>query len=475
MTEDYRIESDSLVGDVKVPEDALYGPQTQVALENFNISELRFDREFIRTLGLVKDAAARANVELDLLDEARGEAIQQAAGEVTDGEHDDEFQLNIFQLGSGTNTNMNANEVIANRAAELLGEERGSRHVHPNDHVNKGQSSNDVIPTTIHVSTRVAVESQLLPELTRLQEELEAKATAFDDIVKTGRTHLQDATPIRLGQEFSGYASQMEHGVERIEGTRDSLEELAIGGTAVGTGLNTHPEFPELVVSHVSDETGITFREAENHFEAQAARDAIVELSGAMKTVAVSLMKVTNDLRWLSSGPRSGLGEISLPTVQPSGSSIMPGKLNPVICEAVNQVAAQVIGNDTAITTAGHAGGNFEINVMKPVMAYNALQSVQLLGSACELLADQIVPGIEAKTNICERNADRSLSLVTALAPAVGYDLAASIAGEALAEDETLEEVTLKRNVLDQEKLDRLLDPRRMTSRGYLADEDRSD
>jgi len=468
MTDEYRTEADSLVGEVELPADALYGPQTKVALENFQISELRFDREFIRALALIKRAAAESNVELGLLDEKRGEAIRTAAQEVFEGDHDDQFALNIFQLGSGTNTNMNMNEVIANRACELLGEARGSRHVHPNDHVNKGQSSNDVIPTTIHVSTRVAVESDLLPALKRLHRELDAKADELDDVVKTGRTHLQDATPVRLGQEFSGYASQLEHGVRRVEATCDSLEELAIGGTAVGTGLNTHPEFASNVIERVNEETELAFREAENHFEAQAARDALVELGGATKTVAVSLMKVTNDLRWLSCGPRAGFGEVSLPDVPPSGSSIMPGKLNPAVPEAVNQIAAQVIGNDATITTAGHAGGNFEINVMKPVMAYNALQSVQLLGAACDRLAERVIPDITANEAVCERNAERSLSLVTALAPHVGYDVATEIAKTALAENRTLRSVASERGVMDDETLDVVLDPERMTERGYI-------
>ena len=350
---DYRVEEDSM-GEVRVPKDALYGAQTQRAVDNFPVSDIRFGRRFIHALGVVKLSAAEANNELGLLDDDKKEAIVQTSREVAEGEHDDEFPVDIFQTGSGTSTNMNANEVIANRASEIVGAEKGSKEIHPNDHVNMGQSSNDVIPTSIHVAALTAVEEDLLPALRNLHAELDKRADEFDDIVKTGRTHLQDATPVRLGQEFSGYAAQIEKGVERIEKSRDSLRELAIGGTAVGTGLNTHPEFPERVVENVSDETGVEFVEAENHFEAQAARDAVVEASGALKTVAASLMKIANDLRWLSSGPRTGFGEIDLPAVQP-GSSIMPGKINPVIPESVCQVVAQVTGNDAAINVGGQA------------------------------------------------------------------------------------------------------------------------
>ena len=461
----FRVEEDSVVGEVRVPENALFGPQTQTALDNFAISDVRFGREFVRALGLVKRASADANVSLGRLDEAKGEAIRTAADEVARGEHDDEFPLTVFQLGSGTNTNMNANEVIANRAAELLDAERGSRVVHPNDHVNMGQSSNDVIPTTIHVAALTAVERDLLPTLDALAETLEERAAAFDDVVKVGRTHLQDATPIRLGQEFSGYASQVEHGVSRVENVRESLSELAIGGTAVGTGLNTHPDFPRAVVDRLSEATGVTFREADNHFEAQAAHDAIVEASGALKTVAVSLMKIANDLRWLSCGPRAGLNEIDLPTVQPAGSSIMPGKMNPVIPEIVCQVAAQVIGNDATITVGGQSG-NFEITVMKPVMATSLLQSLRLLTEGGTLLAEECVAGIEADEAVCEGYAEASLSLVTALATHVGYDAASDIAAQALAEERTIKQVAADRGVLPADELDRVLDPERMTERG---------
>ena len=467
---EFRIEEDSVVGRVRVPDERLYGAQTQVALKNFTVSDIEFPREFIRALGQVKRASAEVNVALGRLDEERGEAIETAAAEVARGDHDEEFPLPIFQLGSGTNTNMNANEVIANRAADLLDAERGSRVVHPNDHVNMGQSSNDVIPTTIHVAALTAVDDRLLPTLGALAGVLDERADEFDDVVKTGRTHLQDATPIRLGQEFSGYASQVTHGVERVEGVRDSLSELAIGGTAVGTGLNTHPDFPDAVVDNLNEATGIEFREAENHFEAQAGRDAVVEASGALKTVAVSLRKIANDLRWLSCGPRTGFDEIDLPTVQPAGSSIMPGKMNPVVPEAVCQVAAQVVGNDATITVGGQSG-NFEINVMKPVMANNLLQSIRLLTEGCTLLAEKCVSGIEAKEAVCERNAEMSLSLVTALAPHVGYDEASDIAEAALAEERTIKQVALDRDVLPEAELDRILDPMGMTERGVPGPE----
>jgi fumarate hydratase class II len=463
---DYRVEQDSM-GEVRVPKDALYGAQTQRAVDNFPVSDLRFGRRFIRAIGTVKYAAAEANEELGLLDSEKADAIRQAAREVAEGEHDEEFPVDIFQTGSGTSTNMNANEVIANRASEIVGAEKGSKAVHPNDHVNMGQSSNDVIPTSIHVAALTAVEDDLLPALRNLAGSLDDKAEEFDDVVKTGRTHLQDATPVRLGQEFSGYAAQVEKGVERIERTRPSLRELAIGGTAVGTGLNTHPEFPELVVENVSEETGVEFVEASNHFEAQAARDAVVEASGALKTVAASLMKIANDLRWLSSGPRTGFGEIDLPAVQP-GSSIMPGKINPVIPESVCQVAAQVTGNDAAINVGGQAG-NFELNVMKPVMAHNLLQSVDLVANVSDLLADRCVDGIEANEETCSDHAERSLSIVTALAPHIGYDDAAEIAKQAMKEGRTIREVALEHG-LTEDELDDYLDVGQMTERGILGE-----
>ncbi len=463
MTET-RTERDSM-GQVEIPAGMLYGAQTERARRNFPISGIRFDRRFLRALGSVKVAAARVNRELGLLDERRADAIERAAREVMEGDLDEHFPLDIFQTGSGTSTNMNANEVIANRAIQILGGTIGSRDpIHPNDHVNLGQSSNDVIPTTSHVAALTAIEEELLPALADLQVALEDKAAAFDDIPKAGRTHLQDATPVRLGQEFGGYASQVEHGIRRVEGLRDALGELAIGGTAVGTGINTHPEFGRRMAEALSEMTGLAFREAENHFEAQGGRDGIVEASGALKTLAVSLMKIANDLRWLSSGPRTGIGEISLPAVQP-GSSIMPGKVNPVMAESVCQVAAQVIGNDAAITVGGQSG-NFELNVMIPVMIHALLQSIAILASVCREFTERCVVGIEANGERCRRNAESTAALATALAPEIGYDRAAKVAKTSLAEDRTLRDVVLEEGLLTEEQLDRLLDFRAMTEPG---------
>src|SRR5499427_3389172 len=362
-----RIERDSM-GEVRVPSDALYGAQTQRAVENFPISDLRFPREFIRALGLIKQAAARANMDLGLLDTKLGDAIVKAAQDVIDGKLDSQFVLDIFQTGSGTSTNMNANEVISNRSIQLLGGVLGSRKpVHPNDHVNLGQSSNDVIPTAMHISAMESIERSLIPALRKLQKSLAANAKEFDPKVKIGRTHPQEATPIRLGQEFGGYARQVQLGVRRLEKLRDSLGELPLGGTAVGTGINTHPKFASKTIQHLSRSTGLKFREAEDHFEAQSAKDAIVETSGTLKTIAVSLTKIANDIRWLASGPRCGIGEIQLPETQP-GSSIMPGKVNPVICESVMMVCAEVIGNDAAMTAAA-MGANFELAMSMPLAA----------------------------------------------------------------------------------------------------------
>jgi fumarate hydratase class II len=463
MTET-RTERDSM-GEVEIPAHRLYGAQTQRARENFPISDLRFDRRFLRALGAVKRAAAAVNRELGLLDAERAEAIRRAATEMMQGELDEHFVLDVFQTGSGTSTNMNANEVLANRAIQILGGEVGSRDpVHPNDHVNLGQSSNDVIPTACHVSALVALEEELVPSLVGLRDALAEKAEEFDDVPKAGRTHLQDATPIRLGQEFSGYASQVEHGLERVARLRGALGELAIGGTAVGTGMNTHPEFGRRVSARLSETFGVAFREAENHFEAQAARDAMVEASGALKTVAVSLTKIANDVRWLSSGPRTGIGEIRLPAVQP-GSSIMPGKVNPVMAESVCQVAAQVIGNDAAVTAGGQAG-NFELNVMIPVMAHNLLQSIAILANVSREFTGRCVRGIEADRERCRRNAESTAALATALAPEIGYDQAAEVAKRSLREDRTLREVVLDAGLLDEETLERILDFRTMTEPG---------
>ena len=454
--QDYRIEKDSL-GEVKVPADALYGAQTQRAVENFPVSGIRFPRAFIRALGAIKMTAARVNMELGELEERLGKAIEEAAREVMEGKLDEYFPLDIFQTGSGTSTNMNANEVIANRAIQILNGELGSKEVHPNDHVNRGQSSNDVIPTASHVSACVTIRENLLPALKRLHEALAAKANELADVVKTGRTHLQDATPVTLGQEFGGYASQIAHGITRVENALPHLSELAIGGTAVGTGLNAHPEFAPKVCAGLSKLFEHQFIEAPNHFEAQAARDAMVEASGALKTVAVSLMKIANDIRWLSSGPRTGLSEITIPATQP-GSSIMPGKVNPVIPEAVCMVAAQVIGNDAAITVGGQAG-NFELNVMIPVMAHALLNSIDILANVSDIFAERCIEGVQANEERARWFAERSPALATALAPIIGYDQAAELAKEALATDRTIRELAVEKGILDEKEAAEILDP----------------
>ncbi|HEY64118.1 MAG TPA: class II fumarate hydratase [Caldilineae bacterium] len=463
MAADFRIERDSL-GEVRVPAQALYGAQTQRAVENFPVSGLRFPRSFIRALGLIKAAAARVNRELGLLDEEKARFIELAAREVAEGRWDDQFPIDIFQTGSGTSTNMNANEVIANRAIQLMGGELGSKAIHPNDHVNMGQSSNDVIPSAIHIAAYLETEEALLPALRHLHETLLHKAAETDDVVKTGRTHLMDATPIRLGQEISGWAAQIEKGIARIEATLPRLAELALGGTAVGTGLNAHPEFGRRMAAALAEETGLPFVEASNHFEAQAAQDTAVELSGQLKVIAASLMKIANDLRWMNSGPQAGLAEITLPALQP-GSSIMPGKINPVIPEAVTMVCAQVFGNDVAITVGGQSG-NFELNVMLPVIAYNLLQSITLLANAARLLADKAIAGFTVHREHIAELVERNPILVTALNPVVGYDKAAQIAKRAYAEGRRVKEVAAEITDLSPEELDRLLDPRGLTEGG---------
>jgi fumarate hydratase class II len=456
----HRAERDSM-GEVKVPRDALFGAQTRRALDNFPISDLRKPRRFVEALGAIKFEAAVVNNELGLLDDELKDAIVEAAAEVVEGELDHAFVLDVFQTGSGTSTNMNANEVISNRAIQILGGELGSKSpVHPNDHVNMGQSSNDVIPTAIHLSALISIEQDLLPALEKLRGALEEKAVQFDDVVKTGRTHLQDATPIRLGQEFRGYAGQMERGIERLRKAQDDLSEVALGGTAVGTGVNTHPEFAARVCERLSERFGVEVKETENHFQAQSAMDGTVFASGALKTVAVGLMKISNDIRWLGSGPRAGIGEIALPEVQP-GSSIMPGKVNPVIAESAAMVAAQVMGNDATIAIAGQSG-NFELNVMLPLIAYNLLQSIELLANAAENLTDQCVVGIEA-TERGPELVEQGLMLATALAPVVGYDKAAEISKEAYKTGKTIRKVARQRTELSEEKLDELLDARKMT------------
>jgi fumarate hydratase class II len=456
------------MGEMRVPSDALYGAQTQRAVENFPISGLRFPREFIRALGLVKLAAARTNMDLGLLDKRVGNAIIKAAQEVIDGSLDQHFVLDIFQTGSGTSTNMNANEVIANRAIQILGGVIGSKKaIHPNDHVNIGQSSNDVIPAAMHISALESIEHALIPALNKLQKALAAKAKKFDSIVKVGRTHLQDATPVRLGQEFGGYARQVQLGIRRLEKLSDTLGELPLGGTAVGTGINTHPKFAAQTIQYLSKMTGLKFHEAKDHFEAQGSKDAIVEASGTLKTIAVSLMKIANDIRWLASGPRCGIGEIGLPETQP-GSSIMPGKVNPVIAESLMMAAAQVIGNDLTVTIGGQSGV-FELNVMMPVMAHNLLESIRLLAASANNFTERCVSGIEANKERCNEMIEKSLAMCTALAPEVGYDAAAAIAKESYKTGKTVREIAREKKIIPEKRLEELLDPVRMTIPGIAA------
>jgi fumarate hydratase class II len=453
-----RTERDSM-GPMEVPASAYYGASTMRAVLNFPISDLRFPRSFIRALGLIKLAAAEVNRGLGLLDSRLAVAIADAAREVADGQLDADFVVDIFQTGSGTSTNMNANEVIASRASELLGEGIGSRVVHPNDHVNMGQSSNDVIPTAIHLAALMEIEAQLEPALDTLRQELAAKAKEFWAVIKTGRTHLQDATPIRLGQEFRGYAGQVAYGIMRLEHAKAQLAEVALGGTAVGTGVNAHLEFAAKVCARVSQLAGVEIRETANHFQAQSTLDAVLEASGSLRTVAVSLGKIANDIRWMGSGPRAGLGELNLPEVQP-GSSIMPGKVNPVIAEALIQVVAQVVGNDATIGVAAQ-GSYFELNTMMPVAAYNLLQSVTLLAAATDNFANQCVAGLTA-TERGPQLVERGLAIGTALAPRIGYDAAADIAKEASKSGRTIREVAREKTDLSDLDLDQLLDPASM-------------
>ena len=457
-----RIERDSM-GPMEVPVDALYGASTMRAVLNFPISDLRFPRSFIRALGLIKLAAAKTNMALGLLDEKAGNAAVSAAQEVADGDLDQHFVLDIFQTGSGTSTNTNANEVIANRATQILGGEPGSRLVHPNDHVNMGQSSNDVIPTAIHLAALMAARQDLAPALEKLSTALRKKSEEFWPVIKTGRTHLQDATPVRLGQEFLGFTGQAEHSLQRLGRLETALAEVALGGTAVGTGVNTHPEFAARTCRLLSEMTGVAIRETDNHFQAQSTLDALVEASGELKTIAISLHKIANDIRFIGSGPRAGLGEITVPEVQP-GSSIMPGKVNPVIAESVIQVVAQVGGNDATIMLAGQ-GSYFELNTMMPVAAYNVLQSIALLAASADNFAEQCVNGIEA-TSVGPEMVEKGLMLGTGLSPAIGYDAAAAIAKEAAATGKTIREVAKLKTELSDAELDRLLDPEAMTQPG---------
>jgi fumarate hydratase class II len=458
MDDSSRIESDSM-GPMEVPADAYYGASTMRAVLNFPISDLRFPPVFIRALGLIKMAAAQVNAGLGLLEPRLAVAIAEAAQEVADGTFDEQFVVDVFQTGSGTSTNMNANEVIAARATEILGGKLGERLVHPNDHVNMGQSSNDVIPTAIHLAALMELESELEPALDELRHALAAKAGEFWEVIKTGRTHLQDATPIRLGQEFRGYAGQVAYAIVRLEHAKTVLNEVALGGTAVGTGINTHPEFASRVCEKLSELTGAAVKETSNHFQAQSTLDAVVETSGILRTVAISLAKIANDVRWMGSGPRAGLGELTLPEVQP-GSSIMPGKVNPVIPESLMQVVAQVIGNDATIAVAGQSG-HFELNTMMPVAGYNLLQSISLLAASAQNLAHQCIKGLQA-TDRGPSLVEKGLATATALAPRIGYDAAAAIAKEAAATGRTIREVARERTDLSEADLTALLDPTSM-------------
>jgi len=459
MSEDFRVEKDTM-GEMRVPKQALYGPQTQRAVENFPISGAPMPAAFVHALGVIKAAAARVNVGLELLDPQIARAVEQAAMEVAEGRWDAEFPIDVFQTGSGTSSNMNANEVIARRASQIL---NGAK-VHPNDHVNFGQSSNDVIPTALHVAAVLEIEHQLLPALAHLHKALEAKAKEFDGVIKTGRTHLMDATPIRLGQEFGGYASQIEHGIARVKAVLPDLRELAIGGTAVGTGLNTHPDFGRRMAAEIGTVAGTGFVEAKNHFEAQGAQDACCWASGALNTVAASLIKIANDIRLMNSGPRCGLAEIVLPAVQP-GSSIMPGKVNPVICEAVIQVGAQVAGNHLVVSM-GAQWGQLDLNTMLPVIARNLLESVALLARAAQVFADKAIKDLVADAETCRGYIEISPSMATALNPLIGYEKAAEIAKRSFKERRPVRELAAEMTSLKPAEIERALDPARQTEPG---------
>ncbi|MFQ5997806.1 MAG: class II fumarate hydratase [Candidatus Bathyarchaeia archaeon] len=459
----FRIERDSM-GEMRVPAQARYGAQTQRAVQNFPISDLRFSTSFIRALAIIKLAAAKANMQLGLLDSERGKAIVSGCEEVVDGKWDTEFVVDVFQTGSGTSTNMNANEVIANRATEILG--KTDKKIHPNDHVNMCQSTNDAFPTAMHVAALEQIEKKLIPALKTLHQSLDQKADEFKDIVKSGRTHLQDAVPITLGQEFSGYASMIEHGIRRVESVRGALSELALGGTALGTGLNAPPDFANIAIEEISRVTGVRFTPAENRFEAMGARDAGVETSGALKTIAVSLMKIANDLRLLTSGPRTGFDEIELPATQP-GSSIMPGKVNPVIPESVNMVAARIFGCDTTITICGQAG-QLDLNTMMPIMAHELLLAIEIIANASKNLAEQCISGISARKEKCMDYAEKSLALVTVVAPTIGYDNTAKIAKKALAENKPVRQAIREEKIVDEKKLKEILDLKKITRGGRI-------
>ncbi len=458
---DYRIETDSM-GEIKVPTSKYYGAQTARSLMNFKIGGERFPRELIRSLGILKKAAALTNKELGILAAEKADLIVKAADEVIEGKLDDHFPLVVWQTGSGTQTNMNANEVISNRAIQLSGGQMGSKKpIHTNDDVNKAQSSNDTFPTAMHIAAVEEIHRRLIPMVTKLRDALAKKSFEFKDIIKIGRTHLMDATPLTLGQEFSGYVQQLTNGLERINASLPHLYELALGGTAVGTGLNTHPEFAVKAAAKIAELTGNPFISARNKFEALATHDALVETSGVLKTLAASLMKIANDIRWLGSGPRCGIGELSLPENEP-GSSIMPGKVNPTQSEAMTMVCVQVFGNDATVTFAG-ASGNFELNVFKPVIIFNVLQSIRLLADACESFTDNCVVGIQANEVNIKRHLENSLMLVTALNPHIGYDNAAKVAKKAHKENKTLREVVIELGLLTGEKFDEVVRPEKMT------------
>tara|TARA_Y100000588_G_C14271472_1_gene932510 strand:+ start:3466 stop:4851 length:1386 start_codon:yes stop_codon:yes gene_type:complete len=455
-----RTEKDSM-GNMQVPDNAYYGAQTKRAMENFPISNIPISRSIIKSLGIIKRSAAIVNHQFGLLDKERKDAIVQAADEIIDAQFDNQFTVDIFQTGSGTSSNMNCNEIIANRASELMGGKIGSRDpVHPNNHVNMGQSSNDVIPTAIHIAANIEIENSLIPNLKLLANALNEKSEEFSSIIKIGRTHLQDATPITLGQEFSGYVQMIKNGIERLKNSQKDLSKLAQGGTAVGTGINTKKDFGKNISKEIAAFTGISFMETINHFEAQATQDAAVATSGSLKTIAVSLSKIANDIRLLGSGPRAGIGELILPAVQP-GSSIMPGKVNPVICESVIQICAQVIGNDTAITIGGQ-GGIFELNLMLPLIAHNLTQSIHILTNGSKIFTEKLIQGLKANEKKCSEYIEGSLAMCTSLAPVIGYDKAAEIAHIAYTSGKTIREIALEKKVLDKKQLEELLDPKNM-------------
>ena len=457
-----RVEKDTM-GEMELPDDSYYGAQTQRAVENFQISSTKIPRSMIAAIAMIKRSAAIVNHKLDYLDSKVKDAIVKSADEVIQGKFDNQFVVDIYQTGSGTSSNMNANEVIANRACEILNGKKGDKSlVHPNDHVNFGQSSNDVIPTSIHIAASIEITKRLVPELHELKKSLDQKSKEFDNVIKIGRTHLQDATPITLGQEFSGYSKMVDNSINRIKSNLPFLYQLAQGGTAVGTGINTHKDFGKLIAQEISNITNLDFVEADNHFEAQATQDSIVHLSGSLKTLSVSLYKIANDIRWLGSGPRSGLGELILPAVQP-GSSIMPGKVNPVICESLIQVTSQVIGYDSAITLGG-LGGVFELNLMLPLIGSNILESINILSNGIKMFRLKLIDDLKANEKKCMGYIEDSLAMCTTLAPIIGYDKAANIAKKAYNTDKTVREICVEENVLSKEELQNILDPYSMIS-----------